>query len=104
EKIEDYLNIKHLEIICKYFYSDNTIIKAYSDTEKFASEIESKTSDSSASLINYLNYCKTIYDLAGDLFLQKDPRSLSTYLNFKALKTLLNINKIDPFRTINEAN
>ena len=104
EKIEDYLNIKRLEIICKYFYSDNTIIKAYSDTEKFASEIESKTSDSSASLINYLNYCKTIYDLAGDLFLQKDPRSLSTYLNFKALKTLLNINKIDPFRTINEAN
>lgn len=104
EKIEDYLNIKPLEIICKYFYSDNTIIKAYSDTEKFANEIKSKTSDSSASLINYQNYCKTIYDLAGDLFLQKDPRSLSTYLNFKAFKTLLNIKKIDPFRTINEAN
>lgn len=104
ENIDDYLSINRLELICKYFYPDGSIINAYSDLDKFGKEIEENTSDNSASLNKYLTYCKTIYDLAGDLFLTKDPSSVSTYLNSKALKTLLNIRKIDPFRTINEAN
>ena len=104
ENIDDYLSINRLELICKYFYPDSSIINAYSDQDKFGKEIDEKTSDNSDSLDKYLNYCKTIYELAGDLFLTKDPSSISTYLNSKALKTLLNVGKIDPFRTINEAN
>ncbi|HMN49182.1 MAG TPA: phytoene desaturase family protein [Ignavibacteriaceae bacterium] len=104
EDIKDYLSINRLELICKYFYPDGSIINAYSDQDKFGKEIDEKTSDNSASLNKYLTYCKTIYDLAGDLFLTKDPSSISTYLNSKALKTLLNVGKIDPFRTINKAN
>lgn len=104
ENINDYLLIKKLDVICKYFYPDNTIINAYSDPAKFGKEIEEKTIDDSDSLKRYLKYCQTIYELAGELFLTKDPSSVSTYLNVNALKTLLNIKKIDPFRTINEAN
>jgi phytoene desaturase len=104
ENIDDYLRINRLDLICKYFYPDGSIINAYSDQDKFGQEIDEKTSNNSASLDKYLNYCKTIYELAGDLFLTKDPSSISTYLNPKALKTLLNVGKIDPFRTINEAN
>ena len=104
ENIDDYLSINRLELICKYFYPDGSILNAYSDQDKFGKEIDEKTSDNSASLDKYLTYCKTIYELAGDLFLTKDPSSVSTYLNSKALKTLLNVGKIDPFRTINEAN
>jgi phytoene desaturase len=104
ENIDDYLSINRLEFICKYFYPDGSIINAYSDQDKFGKEIDEKTSDNSASLNKYLTYCKTIYDLAGDLFLTKDPSSISTYLNSKALKTLMNVGKIDPFRTINKAN
>jgi phytoene desaturase len=104
ENIDDYLSINRLELICKYFYPDGSTINAYSDQDKFGKEIDEKTSDNSASLNKYLTYCKTIYDLAGDLFLTKNPSSLSTYLNSKALKTLLNVGKIDPFRTINRAN
>jgi phytoene desaturase len=104
ENVDDYLKINRLDLICKYFFPDESIINAYSDVKKFGEEIDQKTSDNSESLNKYLNYCKTIYELAGDLFLTKDPSSISTYLNSKALKTLLNIGKIDPFRTINEAN
>jgi phytoene desaturase len=104
ENLKDYLTINRLDLICKYFYPDGSIINAYSDQDKFGKEIEENTSDNSASLDKYLNYCKTIYELAGDLFLTKDPSNVSTYLNAKALKTLLNIKKIDPFRTMNEAN
>lgn len=104
ENLEDYLRIIRLDIICKYFFPDKSTINAYSSVEKFGKEIHDKTSDHSESLNRYLTYCKTIYDLAGDLFLTKDPSIISNYLNSKALKTLLNIRKIDPFRTMNEAN
>ena len=104
ENIDEYLEIKKLDTICKYFYPDRTIINAYSDPAKFGKEIEENTADDSKSLIKYLDYCKTIYNFAGDLFLTKDPSSVSTYLNSKALKTLLNIRKIDPFRTVHNAN
>ena len=104
ENLEDYLRINRLNIICKYFYPDKSIINAYSDVEMFGKEIDEKSSDNSESLNKYLNYCKTIYELAGDLFLTKDPSCVSTYLNSKALKTLLNIKKIDPFRTVHNAN
>ena len=102
--IDDYITINKLDIICKYFYPDKTIINAYSDLNKFGKEVDEKTNDNSSSLNNYLNYCNTIYDYAGDLFLTKDISTTSTFLNKKAFNTLMNINKIDPFRTMDEAN
>lgn len=104
EDINNSIKIKKLDPICKYFYSDNTVITAHSDVEKFGKEIETKTEDNSESLKKYLQYCKNIYKYAGDLFLTKSPSSLSTYLNSGALKSLINLKRIDPFRTMNEAN
>ncbi|HEX9251594.1 MAG TPA: FAD-dependent oxidoreductase, partial [Ignavibacteriaceae bacterium] len=54
ENIEDYFKINRLELICKYFYLDKSIINAYSDAEKFGKEIEEKTSDNTDSLNKYL--------------------------------------------------
>lgn len=104
ENINDYLTFNRLDIVCKYFYSDKTNINAYSDLNKFAKEIGDKTKDNSTSLHKYLNYCKTIYSYAGDLFLTKDISNPKTFFNLNSLKTLFNINKIDPLRTMDEAN
>lgn len=103
EKIRDYLHIEPLEILCRYFYSDKTIIDAYRDPEKFSKEIYLKTGESSSALQAYLEYCKNIYDLTADLFLFSSFSEISNFLNRKALNTLLNISKLDPFRTMNEA-
>lgn len=104
EDINKYIKLKKLDPICKYFYPNGTIINSFADVDKFGKEIELKTEDNSESLKNYLQYCKNIYKYAGDLFLTKSPSSLSTYLNFGAIKSLINLKKIDPFRTMNEAN
>lgn len=104
ENISDYLTIKKLDNLCRYFYEDNTVLNAYSDVNKFADEIESNTSEKKDSLLKYLNYCKTIYDLTADIFLFNDLYDVSTYTNSKALKTLFKIGKIDSFRTMDEAN
>lgn len=104
EILNEHIKLNRLDIICKYFYPDKTILNAYSDTDKFANEIELKTSDSKESVIKYLQYSRNIYDLTAELFLFKSPQQLKTFLNLKAIKTLFKINQIDPFRTMDKSN
>ncbi len=104
ENIDDYLSLHKLEILCKYFYPDGTILNAYSDTDKLANEIEKATSDSSRRVKEYLEYSKRIYDLTAELFLYKSFHEIGTFLNSSALATLFNLKDIDPFRTMHRAN
>ncbi|KUO63733.1 hypothetical protein APF79_00565 [bacterium BRH_c32] len=104
ENLEEFLTLRKLDVICKYLYSDGTTINIYPDREKTANEIAKKTFDSKKSVIKYLKYCEKIYDLTAELFLFKDFSDPKTFLNLKALKTLMQVYKIDPFRTMHEAN
>ena len=104
EKLSDYINLKKMDIICRYFYPDSTILNAYSDINKFATEVENNTSDSGQSVLEYLEYCKRIYELTAELFLFKSPSQIRTFFNLKAIKALLNINQIDSFRTMDKSN
>jgi phytoene desaturase len=103
EKLSDFLSLNKLEIICRYFYNDGTVINAFSDFNKFAEEISEKTIDDDDSLNEFLDYSRRIYELTSDLFLFNSPTSFKTLFNKKALHTLLNINKIDTFRTVHQA-
>ncbi len=104
KNIEDYIRIKRLDILCKYFYPDETILNAFSDINKLADEINLKTKDSVESIKKYLDYSKKIYELTSDMFLFNSFSKLSNFTNFKSLKTLFQLNKIDPFRSMHQAN
>ncbi|HPN38119.1 MAG TPA: phytoene desaturase family protein [Melioribacteraceae bacterium] len=102
--IKKYLEYKKLDILCKYFYSDNTIINAYSDKEKFIKEMTEKTTDGRESFIKYFNYTNNIYNLTHKIFLENSLSEPDTYLNLDALKSLINLPKIDTNRTMANAN
>ena len=104
ENLSDYLTIEKLSILTKYFYQDGTEIIAYSNIEKFADEIDRKTLDNKNDIKRYLNYSGNIYDLTSDLFIFNNIHKPSTFLKYSALKTLINIRKIDTFRSMHEAN
>jgi phytoene desaturase len=104
ESIDDYLEFKPLDIICRYFFADGTIINAFSDINKFAEEIELKTEDSRKSVFDYLKYCKKIYDLSGELFLSKSLSEPSAFFNVRALRTVTQIKKLDINRSMHNAN
>lgn len=105
--LQDFFEVKKLEILTKYFYPDGTIIDAYADQEKFAKEIEAKTSDSKSSVLNFLKYAKNIYDATADIFIFG---SLEKFLKFPSLLNPQNILllprmfRLDPFRTMDQAN
>ncbi len=104
ENLEDYVELTQLKNICKYFWNDGTIINAYSNVDEFAREIENKTYDSAISVTNYLMYSQKIYDLTAELFLFKSISDVKNIFSIHALKTLLQIHKIDSFRTMHQAN
>lgn len=104
ENLEDYLTLHKLNILCKYFYHDGTVINAYSNPELFAKEINEKTNDTAYSVKRYLSYSENIYKLTAELFLFNSFSEISSFINLDSFNTLLNINKIDPFKTVHKAN
>lgn len=104
EQIEDHIKFKKLDILCKYFFVDGTTISSYPSTDRFAKEIETNTVDDTESVVKYFNYCKKIYELSAELFLFNSFSEPSTFFNKTALKTLLQINKLDTNRTMHKAN
>lgn len=103
EKMKDYFTFKQLDLLCRYFYPDGTILNAYHDKEKFYNEIESKTKDKRENLIKFYSYCSDIYKYTSDTFLFNDNISLKYLFSKSSLKALWNIGKIDLYRTMNEA-
>lgn len=103
ENIQDYLQLQKLEIICKYFYSDGTILNAYSNQEDFINEAVSKTKENKENLEKFFSYSKKIYDLTAEQFLFNPILDLKNLFNAKYFKSLLQLNKIDTMRSMHEA-
>lgn len=104
KNIEDYITLTKLDILCKYFYPDGTVLNAYSDINALAGEIERVSGDTAPMVKRYLRYCRTIYNRTADLFLFRDFRQLKNLLSLSALTTLIKLYQIDPFRTMHRAN
>ncbi len=100
----DYLEFIQPEVLCKYHYPSGKIVNAWADLEKFKSELVEKFAEDPGKVKDYFNYSKTIYDLTAELFLFNSFREWSTFFNKKAAATLLNLPKIDSFRTMHRAN
>jgi len=104
ENMDEFLSVKKLDNLCRYFFPDCSIINAYSDYQKFGSEIRTKTSENIDSLEKYFKYSETIYNLTKDIFLFNTNNNFKKFLNIKSLKALLLIHKIDTTRTMHNAN
>ncbi len=104
EDINAYLEIRKLDNHCRYFYSDGTVLNAYSDRDKYFDEAVKMMNVTRDRLADYSNYTKRIYYLTKDIFLFDSYKGMKSFLKLKSLKTLLQIRKIDSFRTIHEAN
>jgi diapolycopene oxygenase len=97
-------NIKRLDVIAKYFYEDGTEIMAYNDVTKLSEEIEKKIQVPSSRVVNYLNHASIVYSLTSDLFIFGSFHRISKLLNFKALKTVLNVRQLKAFSSLHDFN
>ncbi len=98
-----YFSYKALPVITKYFYEEGTEINAYNEPERFANEIEQKTSDNASSVRKYLSDAETVYNLTANNFIFK-PFEVSTVFTKDFLKATLRIKKLNTDKTMHEVN
>lgn len=97
----DYLT---LDKICNYFYEDGTSLNAYTDKDKFATEVHNKLGETKESVFDQLKFSATAYELTSDIFMNQSLHKLSNFLNLKTAKAIFNIGKLKLNKTMNEVN
>jgi phytoene desaturase len=104
EDINEYLRYKPVEIGCKYFYEDGTIINAYTDKEKFAHEVEEKTGEPKQNLLSYLKESEKMHDHIGNVFLNHSLHKKSTLRRAPIARALLTARRSHIFSTLHKTN
>ena len=104
KNVADYFEYERLSTICKYFYADGTIITADSDVNKFAEEVEAKTTDSKEAVLKHLKQSEFIYNTTAELFLTKSLHKLSSYLNLSTFWSFLKFPFLNPLKTMDGVN
>jgi len=100
KKREDYFQYSRLEVICNYFYEDQTQIKAYADPERFASEVEEQTGEPANKILHHLKRAREQYLLTADIFLFNSLHKVSNYLKLRVLKGIMLFHKVDAFTSM----
>ncbi|WP_299288248.1 1-hydroxycarotenoid 3,4-desaturase CrtD [uncultured Mucilaginibacter sp.] len=104
EKPDASFTYQKLALVCRYFYPDGTSLDASNNEAVFAEEISRKTKDQPETIKSYLKNSSRIYQITNHVFLEKSLHRLSTYLNFKTLRSVLQLPQIDAFRSMHQAN
>ena len=104
EDIHQYIQYKKLEITCKYFYEDGTIINAYSNPGEFAKELEAKTGEPPQHILSYLKESEKIYSNIGNLFLDHSIHKKRTWIKRDILKAFATTRPGYIFSTLHKTN
>jgi phytoene desaturase len=91
-------------VACHYFWEDGKRLKAYSDLDAFAQEVENKLGEPADHVRQALRKSAFIYDHLAPLFMHRSLHKLSTWTNPQALKSYLKMGKLGIFSTMNGAN
>ncbi|MDR7129957.1 phytoene desaturase [Algoriphagus sp. 4150] len=100
----DFFEYEKLDVTCRYFWEDGTRLKAYSDLNGFAEEVQTKLGESASAIREALRQSAFIYDSLAPLFMNRSLHKLDTWTNPHALKSYLRMGKLGIFSTMNEAN
>lgn len=95
---------KKLELSCKYFWEDGSIINAWQDTEKFAEEIRYQSGVSQERLEKFFRKSRQLYELTSESFLFNSLHKAGNFKTRAFLKTMLNSFRLDSFVTMDKKN
>lgn len=100
----DYFSYQRLDTVCRYFWEDGTRLSAFSDTERFAKEVEGQLGVTRHFLYKALEDSRVKYELTGKIFLFHSLHRLGTWFSMPVLKALLQIGRLHVFSTMNRVN
>lgn len=100
----DYYSYKRKDVVCEYFFDDETHFTAFADPQQYAKSAAEVFDVQPKTVLNYFKNAKKKYDLTAPLFLEKSLHQWRTYLNFETIKAVAQIGSLGVFSTLNEHN
>ncbi len=104
EPIEAYFTYTAQPISCKYFFDDGTVVNAYTDIEKFASELENNVGEEGQNLKAYLEQSANTYNDIGEIFLNYSLHKRSTLIKAPIKQALKTVKAAFLFKTLHDLN
>jgi phytoene desaturase len=104
EDPSSHFKYRQLDMSCKYFWPDGTIINAWQDSDRFYDEVQTLTGISRKKLDGYFEKSRQLYDLTAKSFLFSSLHKLSNYRTPEFIRTMLNSFRLDPFITMHQRN
>ena len=78
EPMAPYFEYEKIDVACHYFYDDGVCIKAYTNKDAFAAELQEKTNEPTKNLYQYLHNASAAYNHIGLIFLRHSLHALKT--------------------------
>ncbi len=97
-------NYIKLETITNYFYPDGTQLKATSNLDDFAQEVQVKLNEKKNTVLKHLNRNEFYFKTTEDLFLKQSLHQIKNFINFKTLKGIFYAPFLGLFGTMNKQN
>lgn len=97
----DYFQYESLDLVCNYFWEDQTRMSAWASPKKFAAEASEKLQVPEQQVLRILADAEQKYQLTGKTFLEKNLRSWKTWLTTDVARAMSQLHKLDIFRSMN---
>lgn len=98
------LGYRKLEVLCKYFYNDDTQLVAYADHQKFMEECNNKLGEDPHNIMRYLLRAGVMYKLTADIFIFNSLHKFSNFLKLSVFKALIQVYKIRFYLSMHKEN
>ncbi len=102
-KRSDYLEFPSIDPICRYFFSDGSVMDASANRAKMKAAIEQLSPDDAKAYERFLKYAEQIHTLTSEIFMFTPIHELTKLLKPRYLQTLFRLHHIDPFRTVHQS-
>ncbi len=99
-----YFKYQKLEVACKYFYQDGTVLNAYTNRKRFGQEVEEVLGVPAQVVTSYLKRSEKLFNTTGRLFLEKSLHRLQTYVSKDVLGPMANLHLLGLFSTMHQVN
>lgn len=100
---EDFFTIEPIDPLCRYFFSDGTVLDAHADTERMAGALHDVSPHDARAYRRFLAYTQRIYEAAADVFLFTPMHEWQRLLRPRYLPALLRLHRLDTLRTVHES-
>jgi phytoene desaturase len=104
EDINEYFTYQSLPLACRYFFENGKLVNAYTSSDAFADEMETKLGEPRSNVVNYLRNAERVYEDVGQIFLNYSLHKASTWLHPRVVRALGTVKLPYLFSTLHEFN